>query len=126
MIFENTGKKSWNELDDNTKGLLLLAYYEGKTIQEWCEDEGNGEYDWYDWYDDYLHPEWADGIWRIKPEPVKQVHWMNDYTPPKLVLSFDRWLPSRAMADNAAYENRIAVIRREIVDGVASYYKEDV
>ena len=26
MIFENTGKKSWNELDDNTKGLLMLAY----------------------------------------------------------------------------------------------------
>ena len=122
MIFENTGKKSWNALDDNTKGLLLLAYYEGKTIQEWCQDEGNGEYDWYDWYDDCLYPEWVDGIWRIKPEPVKHVHWCNDYqdTPPFW------WHQSRAEADKWANEYRIAVIRREIVDGVVSYYKEDV
>lgn len=121
MIFENTGKKIWNELDDNTKGILLLAYYEGKAIQEWCQDEGNGEYDWYDWYDDYLHPEWADGIWRIKPEPVKQVHWCNDYKDGTF-----GWYAARKDAEKAHEKGRIAVIRREIVDGVVSYYKEDV
>ena len=62
------------------------------------------------------------GIWRIKPEPVKQVRWGNDYEdkPPFW------WYLARASADKAACKNRIAVIRREIVDGVVSYYKEDV
>ena len=122
MIFENTGKKSWNELDDNTKGILLLAYYEGKAIQEWCQDEGNGEYDWYDWYDDYHHPEWADGIWRIKPEPVKQVSWMNDFGEE----CGSMWHDNRDDLIGSRIEEPIAVIRREIVDDVVSYYKEDV
>ena len=122
MIFENTGKKRWNELDDNTKGILLLAYYEGKTIQEWFDGEGSGEYDWYDWNDDHEHPEWVRGIWRIKPEPVKQVQWCNDY---EHGLN-GWWHKSRELANTNANEKRIAIIRREIVDGVVSYYKEDV
>ena len=120
MIFENTGKKSWNELDDNTKGLLMLAYYEGKTIQEWWANEN--EWEDFSLDTDGYCPEWNLGIWRIKPEPVKQVRWGNDYEdePPFC------WYLSRASADKVACESRIGVIRREIVDGVVSYYKEDV
>ena len=112
MEFLNEDKRSWKDLTDEEKGLLLLAYYEGKVIQEWCE---------YDWYDDCLSPDWADGIWRIKPEAVKQVRWCNDYKD-----GSDVWHYSREAADRTADENRIAVIRREIVDGVVSYFKEDV
>ena len=119
MIFENTGKKSWNELDDNTKGLLMLAYYEGKTIQEWWANEN--EWEDFSLDTDGYYPEWNLGIWRIKHEPVKQVHWCNDYKDGRAV-----WCLSRETVDITATENRIAVIRREIMDGVVSYYKEDV
>ena len=121
MQFLNEDKRIWDKLTDEEKGKLLVAFYEGKVVQEWCEDEGNGEYDWYGWYDDCLHPEWADGIWRIKPEPVKEVRWMNDYKDGTF-----GWYASRKVADAGAGKNRIAVIRREIMDGVVSYYKEDV
>ena len=121
MQFLNEDKRSWKDLTDEEKGKLLLAFHEGKDIQEWCEGEGNGEYDWYNWNDDDQHPEWVHGIWRIKPEPVKQVHWCNDYKDGRAV-----WHRSREAADRKADGNRIAIIRREIVDGVVSYYKEDV
>jgi len=111
--FLNENKRIWDKLTDEEKGVLLLAYYEGKVIQEWCE---------YDWYDDCLSPDWADGIWRIKPEPVKEVHWCNDYGD----YLFHWWYTSREEADKGADGTLIAVIRREIVDGVVSYYKEDV
>ena len=119
MIFENTGKKSWNELDDTTKGLLMLAYYEGKTIQEWWDNEN--EWEDFSLDTDGYYPEWNLGIWRIKPEPVKQVHWGNDYEHGTF-----GWYASREVADTTADPKRIAVIRREIVDGVINYYREDV
>jgi hypothetical protein len=119
MIFENTGKKSWNELDDNMKGLLLLAWNNGLTLQEWWANEN--EWEDFSLDDDGYYPEWNIGIWRIKPEPVKQVHWCNDYKNGPF-----GWYASREVADTMADENRIAVIRREIVDGVISYYMEDV
>jgi hypothetical protein len=122
MQFLNEDKRIWDKLTDEEKGKLLVAFYEGKAVQEWCEDEGNGEYDWYGWYDDCLHPEWADGIWRIKPETVKEVHWCNDYEHGPNGW----WHKSRENADSKSGPARIAVIRREIVDGVVSYYKEDV
>ena len=121
MQFLNEDKRIWDKLTDEEKGKLLVAFYEGKVVQEWCGDEGNCEYDWYDFYDSCEHPEWADGIWRIKPEPVKEVHWCNDYKDGRAV-----WHHSREAADRKADGHRIAVIRREIVDGVVSYYKEDV
>ena len=122
MIFENTGKKRWNELDDNTKGMLLLAWHNGLQIQYWSQEdnEWNNEehiddcaYNPFIGYNQYA--------FRIKPEPVKQVRWGNDYEdwPPW-------WYTSRETADKEAGEKRIAVIRREIVDGVVSYYKENV
>jgi len=124
MIFENTGKKSWKELDDNTKGLLLLAWHNGLTMQEWWPNEN----EWKDFSGDY--PEWNIGIWRIKPEPVKQVRWGNDYEDGPACSDYEDgpvwWYTSRKAADKGASDGRIAVIRREIVDGVISYYKEDV
>lgn len=121
MIFENTGKKSWNELDDNTKGILLLAYYEGKEIQEWWDDEKGQE--WEDVEKNcYDPPEWEYGIWRIKPEPVKEVSWMNDFGEE----GGSMWHDNRDDLIGSRIEEPIAVIRREIVDGVVSYYKEDV
>ena len=123
MIFENTGKKSWNELDDNTKGILLLAWHNGLQIQYWDVDHK-------EWNDEphikdcTYNPFWdgAQNAFRIKPEPVKQVHWCNDYTYAHVTW----WVPSRKAADAEAGKKRIAVIRREIVDGVVSYFKEDV
>ena len=122
MIFENTGKKSWNELDDNTKGILLLAWHNGLQIQYWDVDHK-------EWNDEphikdcAYNPFWdgAQAAFRIKPEPVKQVHWCNDYKHDTFW-----WYPSREEADKGAGVNRIAVIRREIVDGVVGYFKEDV
>ena len=122
MIFENTGKKSWNELDDATKGLLLLAWYNGLQIQYWVADDN----EWNDesHIEDCTFNPFLDGeqyAYRIKPEPVKQVHWCNDYEEEPFY-----WYDSRESADKGANENRIAVIRREIVDGVVNYYREDV
>ena len=125
MTFENTGKKSWNELDDNTKGLLLLAWHNGLQIQYWDADDN-------EWNDEShiedctfnFNPflDGAQAAFRIKPEPVKQVHWCNDYGDGPSM----RWSASRKDAEKAYEKGRIAVIRREIVDGVVSYYKEDV
>lgn len=123
MIFENTGKKSWTELDDNTKGLLLLAWHKGLQIQYWDADDN----EWNDesHIEDCTFNPFLDGeqyAFRIKPEPVKEVQWCNDYE-----HGFNGWWhKSRELANANANENRIAVIRREIVDGVVSYYKEDV
>ena len=122
MIFENTGKKSWNELDDNTKGLLLLAWHKGLQIQYWDVDHK-------EWNDEphikdcTYNPFWdgAQNAFRIKPEHGKEVHWCNDYEEEPFY-----WYDSREDADKEANEYRIAVIRREIVDGVVSYFKEDV
>jgi len=122
MIFENTGKKSWTELDDNTKGLLLLAWHKGLQIQYWDVDDN-------EWNDqphikDCTHSPFFYSehyAFRIKPEPVKEVRWMNDYKDGTF-----GWYASRKVADAGAGKNRIAVIRREIMDGVVSYYKEDV
>ena len=123
MEFLNEDKRSWSALTDDEKGKLLLAFHEGKVIQEWGEDEDEGGHYWYDVECGHCYPPlWVHGIWRIKPEPVKEVGWMNDYG--HEVSS--RWWSSRAMADDVVHGNRIAVIRREIVDGVVSYYREDV
>lgn len=122
MIFENTGKKSWNELDDNTKGLLLLAWHNGLQIQYWAKEDE-------EWSNEahiedcayspfFVREQYA---FRIKPEPIKQVRWRNDYA-----AAASSWYASREAADEGAADGRIAVIRREIVNGVISYYKEDV
>jgi hypothetical protein len=52
---------------------------------------------------------------------VKEVRWRNDYA-----AAASSWYASREAADEGAADGRIAVIRREIVNGVISYYKEDV
>jgi hypothetical protein len=122
MIFENTGKKSWNELDDNTKGLLLLAWHNGLQIQYWDGDDN-------EWYNEphiedctYNLFYGAQAAFRIKPEPVKQVHWMNDFGEE----GGSMWHDNRDDLIGSRIEEPIAVIRREIVDGVISYYKEGV
>ena len=121
MQFLNEDKRSWKDLTDEEKGKLLLAFHEGKVIQELVgENEGGNR--WYDFYDNCDHPAWVHGIWRIKPAPVKKVLWGNDYEDDPTSW----WHPSREEANKMADVNRIAVIRREIVDGVVSYYREDV
>ena len=123
MIFENTGKKRWNELDDNTKGILLLAWHNGLQIQYWSQEdnEWNNEeciedcaYNPFIGYNQYA--------FRIKPESVKYVRWCNDYE----YRPIAKWHNSREAADEEASDDRIAVIRREIVDGVVSYFREAV
>jgi hypothetical protein len=119
MEFLNEDKRIWNDLTDDEKGRLLVAFHYGKIIEVWDGEtwrptRKKGE--WVSPFEEFRY------IFRIKPEPVKQVHWANDYE-----YGFNGWWhPSRAEADKGANEYRIAVIRREIVDGVVSYYKEDV
>jgi len=123
MQFLNEDKRSWDNLTDEEQGLLLFAWHKGLQIQYWDLDdkEWNNEAH----IEDCTCNPFFDGqedAFRIKPEPVKQVHWCSDYE-----YGFNGWWhKSRELADTNANEKRIAVIRREIVDGVVSYYKEDV
>ena len=55
--------------------------------------------------------------------PKKQVHWANDYS----VGSGAFWYDTRAEANDNAADDRIAVIRREWVEGqLPQYFAEDV
>jgi hypothetical protein len=54
--------------------------------------------------------------------PKKQVQWANDYG-----YSFQNWWPTREAADDNAGSARIAVIRREWVEGqLPQYFAEEV
>ena len=123
MEFLNEDKRIWDALTDKEQGLLLLAWHKGLQIQylDTEDDEWSLEARIKDCaYNPFLG--YGHLAFRIKPEPVKQVHWCNDYA-----YEPSGWrYPSREEADSAAYSHRIAVIRREIVDGVISYFKEDV
>ena len=123
MEFLNEDKRIWDGLTDDEKGLLLLAWHKGLQIQYWATYDK-------EWHDEAhiedcaYNPFWggAQKAFRIKPEPMKQVHWANDYTYAHVTW----WVPSRKSADRTALANRISVIRREIVGGVVNYYREDV
>jgi hypothetical protein len=127
MEFLNEDKRIWNDLTDDEKGRLLVAFHYGKIIEVWDGEtwrptRKKGE--WVSPFEEFRY------IFRIKPEPVKQVHWANDYENGLVA----RWHRSRDIADLCSLPTsdsprrpaRIAVIRREIVDGVINYYKEDV
>ena len=70
-------------------------------------------------------------LFDIVPEPQKQMHWANDYVQrpdasPRWLLP-DVWRDSRADADKYADKDRIAVIRREWVEGqLPQYFAEKV
>ena len=118
MEFLNADKRIWNDLTDDEKGRLLVAFHYGKIIEVWDGEtwrptRKKGE--WVSPFEEFRY------IFRIKPEPVKQVHWCNDYKDGTF-----GWYAARKDAEKAHEKGRIAVIRREIVDGVVSYYKEDV
>jgi hypothetical protein len=54
--------------------------------------------------------------------PKKQVHWANDYG-----YGFQNWWPTREDADDNTRNPRIAVIRREWVEGqLPQYFTEEV
>ena len=123
MEFLNEKKRIWDNLTDDEKGKLLLAWHNRLQIQYWEQEdkEWSNEEPIEDCaYNPFLG--YGQYAFRIKPEPVKQVHWCNDYEDE----SPSWWYPSRKAADAEAGKKRIAVIRREIVDGVVSYFKEDV
>jgi hypothetical protein len=64
---------------------------------------------------------WPDGLldlFDIGQEPQTQVHWANDYGR----FPGSDWCDSREEADNNAGSLRIAVIRRELVDGQPPQY----
>ena len=122
MEFLNADKRIWDALTDKEQGLLLLAWHKGLQIQylDTEDDEWSLEARIKDCaYNPFLG--YGHLAFRIKPEPVKEVHWCNDYEEEPFY-----WYDSREDADKEANEYRIAVIRREIVDGVVSYFKEDV
>ena len=112
MEFRNDDKLQWDDLSDEEQGLLLLAVYRGKTIQEW---QGS-------WEDVTDKPDWGCGIWRIKSEPRVVVQWANDTS-----SGIGWWYHSREEADEAnANRSRAAVIRRTAIDGkVVSYHVEE-
>jgi len=119
MEFLNEDKRIWNDLTDDEKGRLLVAFHYGKIIEVWDGEtwrptRKKGE--WVSPFEEFRY------IFRIKPEPVKQVHWMNDFGEECGSI----WHDNRDDLIGSRIEGPIAVIRREIVDGVVSYYKEDV
>ena len=62
-------------------------------------------------------------LFDIVLEPQKQVHWANDYC----VGPFGHWWSTRNDADIYARDGRIAVIRREWVEGQPpQYFTENV
>lgn len=123
MEFLNGDKRIWNDLTDDEKGRLLVAFHYGKIIEVWDGEtwrptRKKGE--WVSPFEEFRY------IFRIKPEPVKQVQWCNDYKDGRAVWHHSREAADRTDLMRFGSVNRIAVIRREIVDGVVSYYKEDV
>ena len=65
----------------------------------------------------------ARDLFDIVQEPQKQVHWKNDYGH----IVGDDWWDTREKADKCASDNRIAVIRREWVEGqLPQYFTEGV
>lgn len=113
LQFRNDDKLRWDDLPDEAQGLLLLAFYRGKTIQEW---QGS-------WEDVTDKPNWGCGVFRIKYEPRVVVQWANDSGP----SGVGWWYDSRRTADDAsANRSRAAVIRRTTIDGkVVSYDFEE-
>lgn len=121
LQFRNEDKRKWSELTDKEKGCLLLAFYEGRTIEEWWSKEN--EWEGFAIKDGHS-PAWELGIWRIKPEPVTAVHWAKDSVPG--VVGW--WYDSKEDAKSTVRgKNCIALIRRTMIDGkVVSYALEEV
>jgi hypothetical protein len=123
MEFLNADKRIWDALTDKEQGLLLLAWHNGLQIQYWDTDDNEWSFQArikdcaYSPFFGYGH-----SAFRIKPEPVKQVHWMDDFGEE----CGSMWHDNRDDLIGSRIEKPMAVIRREIVDGVVSYYKEDV
>ena len=62
-------------------------------------------------------------LFDIVPSPKKQVHWANNY----YGISFGHWWSTREIADENEGNNRIAVIRREWIEGqLPQYFTEEV
>ena len=73
----------------------------------------------YEWSDDIIHEDLFD----IVPEPQNQVRWANDYEENPGYF----WVGCRKDADLSARDDRIAVIRREWVEGQPpQYFTEEV
>jgi hypothetical protein len=66
-----------------------------------------------------------DKIAAIKEDtPTKKVQWINDYD---TILPINGWYSTRKYADDNARNGRIAVIRREWVEGqLPQYFTEEV
>jgi hypothetical protein len=66
-----------------------------------------------------------DKIAAIKEDtPTKKVQWINDYD---TILPINGWYSARKYADDNARNGRIAVIRREWVEGqLPQYFTEEV
>jgi hypothetical protein len=65
----------------------------------------------------------ARDLFDIVPEPQKQVRWANDYK----WLTEPNWWRTRSQADTYADKDRVAVIRREWVEGqLPQYFAEEV
>ena len=80
---------------------------EGLIVGEGCEPE-----------------ERADDLFDIVQEPPKKVRWINDYG---TILPINGWYSTRKDADDNARNGRIAVIRREWVEGqLPQYFTEGV
>ena len=115
LQFRNDDMRFFDDLTDEEQGLLLLAFYRGKTIQERRVSAGV-------WENVTDKPNWGCGIFRIA-EPRVVVQWANDSGP----SGVGWWYDSRETADDAsANRSRAAVIRRTMIDGkVVSYHFEE-
>ena len=73
------------------------------------------------WFE--IKPEWMDNtVYRGKPAPVVTSKWFNVYN----IWPASRSYPTREKADEAADKTRIAVLRTDTCNGVATAHLEDV
>lgn len=91
--------KMWKEMTAAEKGALLLAEYEGKEIEMFDFVEHEWQYD--------PQPFWYDiSAYRIKPEPVVEVH--------RIPIARDGWAYDADCPDDPAY-----TITFNMIDGKA-------
>jgi hypothetical protein len=88
----------------------------------WYEDK-DGKIFNATWTDDgAFAPYWPESTLDLFDPPKKQVHWANDCD-----TTTSSWYETRSQANRIAGDNRVAVIRREWVEGQPpQYFTEEV
>jgi len=98
----------------------LLTDEERTALEEWPHGWESAHIDG---WAEAPQPDWFwNGVYRAKPAPAVTSTWQNIYSGYRISAEYS----SRALADNNALSDRIAVLRRDTINGVTTAHLEDV